>query len=79
MCILANVLWFLRCLFLCSLRALIDAGLQGVAYSSLFDPISVATCKQAGVGASLELAIGGRCEPALGEPITVQAVVQSSQ
>jgi microcystin degradation protein MlrC len=59
------------------LRALIDADLQHVAYSSLYDPISVAMCKQAGVGASLQLAIGGRFAPALGEPIAVQAVVES--
>ncbi|MGC1441610.1 MAG: M81 family metallopeptidase [Burkholderiaceae bacterium] len=59
------------------LRALINADLQDVAYSSLFDPASVATCQTAGVGAQLELAIGGKCAPALGAPVVVQAVVQS--
>ena len=59
------------------LRALIEADLQDVAFSALFDPESAAACHQAGAGNQLELTIGGKCAPSLGAPITVQAVVES--
>lgn len=59
------------------LRTLINAGLQRVAYSALYDPQAVSQCQQAGVGATVALNIGGHCAPALGEPIAVQATVQS--
>ncbi len=59
------------------LRAMITADLDQAAYSALYDPPSVALCRQAGVGASVALSLGGRFAPSLGEPIAVQAIVQS--
>ncbi len=59
------------------LRALIDSGLEKVAFSALYDPAAVARCQQAGAGTTVELEIGGKCAPELGAPISVQAQVQS--
>lgn len=57
------------------LRAMIEAGLEDAAFSALYDPISVSLCGQAGEGAEIELKIGGKCEPSLGEPIRAAGTV----
>ncbi|MHA1165491.1 MAG: M81 family metallopeptidase [Alphaproteobacteria bacterium] len=57
------------------LRAMIEAGLEDTAFSPLCDPASVEACREAGEGAELELSIGGKCEPALGEPIITRGTV----
>ena len=57
------------------LRAMIDAKLEDAAFSPMCDPASVEACIKAGEGAELELNLGGKCEPSLGEPITVSGTV----
>lgn len=57
------------------LRAMIDAGLESAALSSLYDPESVLACEAAGEGAGLELRLGGKCEPSLGEPVDASGTV----
>ncbi len=59
------------------LRAMINADLRDAAFSSLYDPACVEQCQQAGIGATLELEMGGKWAPSLGKPIAAQAVVQS--
>ena len=57
------------------LRAMIEAGFEDAAFSALYDPISVAAGGQAGEGAEIDLQLGGKCEPSLGEPIAVAGTV----
>lgn len=57
------------------LRAMIDAGLEDAAFSPLYDPECVAACCEAGEGAEIELSLGGKCDPSLGEPIAVKGSV----
>ena len=57
------------------LRAMIEAGLKDTAFSPMCDPQCVEACKQAGEGAEIELSLGGKCEPSLGEPITASGTV----
>ncbi len=57
------------------LRAMIDADVEKAAFSALYDPANVAACQQAGEGAEIELNLGGKCEPSLGEPIAASGTV----
>lgn len=57
------------------LRAMIKADLQSAAFSSLYDPESVAACQEAGEGAEIELQLGGKMDSSLGAPIAAKGVV----
>ncbi|MGD9827166.1 MAG: M81 family metallopeptidase [Hyphomicrobiaceae bacterium] len=57
------------------LQALVDSGLEGVAFGALFDPESAAACHKAGVGGEVKLALGGKVDPAFGPPVGVVATV----
>jgi microcystin degradation protein MlrC len=59
------------------LRAMLDAKVSDAAFGCVWDPISVRTCMEAGVGATLPLRIGGKCGPASGEPLDVLATVKA--
>ncbi|HEY2035331.1 MAG TPA: M81 family metallopeptidase [Rhizomicrobium sp.] len=59
------------------LRAMLDKGVRDAVFGCIWDPISVRTCAEAGVGATLPLRIGGRCGPASGEPIDIIATVKA--
>jgi microcystin degradation protein MlrC len=59
------------------LRAMLQAGARPAAYGSIWDPLTVATCAEAGVGATLPLRLGGKCGPASGEPMDVIATVKA--
>lgn len=62
------------------LQALLDAGVGNFAIGCYWDLGAVALCQSAGVGAKLDLRIGGKCGPLSGNPIdlrvTVRAIVQ---
>lgn len=62
------------------LRALLDAGVGDFAIGCYWDLGAVALCRSAGVGATLDLRIGGKCGPMSGDPIdlrvTVRAIVE---
>jgi microcystin degradation protein MlrC len=62
------------------LRALLDAGVGNFAIGCYWDLGAVALCRNAGVGATLDLRIGGKCGPLSGDPIdlrvTVRAIVE---
>lgn len=58
------------------LRAMIEAGLESAALSSLYDPESVEACRAAGEGAEIELRLGGKLDPSLGLPISATGVVR---
>lgn len=57
------------------LRSMIEADLEDAVFSALYDPECVAACKAVGEGNEIELEIGGKCEPSLGEPIAVSGTV----
>lgn len=63
------------------LRRLVERGIANVALGALWDLGAVHVCKSAGVGAQLELRIGGKCGPASGTPVdlrvTVRAIVEN--
>lgn len=57
------------------LRALIDSGLQNVAYGALYDPESADICHRAGEGEVVPLALGGKVDPKFGPPVDVHAKI----
>ena len=63
------------------LRRLVEREVANVAIGALWDLGAVHVCKSAGVGAQLDLRIGGKCGPASGLPVdlrvTVRAIVEN--
>lgn len=57
------------------IKALLDAGITNAVYGPLWDPLAVGICFQVGVGATLNLRIGGKFEPHSGPPLDVRAEV----
>ena len=58
-----------------TLRTFAEAGLTDACILYMVDPGAVAQCQQAGVGATLELDVGGRSSPLQGEPVRMNAEV----
>jgi microcystin degradation protein MlrC len=63
------------------LRRLVEREVADVAIGALWDLGAIHVCKSAGVGARLDLRIGGKCGPASGAPVdlrvTVRAIVEN--
>jgi len=59
------------------LRRLIDRGVGGVALSPLWDPGATALAFDAGVGARLDMRIGGKLGPGSGDPIDARVEVRA--
>ena len=59
------------------LRALIAADFQGAVVAVIADPESVARAIAAGVGAAVELVVGGKSIPLHGEPVALCGYVQA--
>ncbi len=59
------------------LHALHASGLNGIAFGALFDPGSAAACHEAGVGAQVDLSLGGKVDAVSGPPLTCRAEVLS--
>ena len=59
------------------LRALLDAGMGDFAIGCYWDLGAIALCQSAGVGATLDLRIGGKCGPMSGEPIDLRVRVRA--
>ena len=63
------------------LRRVLERQLANVVLGCLWDPGAVLICLSAGVGATLDLRIGGKCGPASGQPldlrVTVRAIVEN--
>ena len=60
------------------LSALIDAGVRNGALAAIWDPATAAQAVAAGVGACIDVVLGGKSDPTwMGEPIRASAVVKS--
>ena len=57
------------------LRALLEHGIEGAAIATLWDPVAVGIASDAGVGAWLNLRIGGKMGPTSGDPLDVYGQV----
>lgn len=57
------------------LKPILERGLKDVAFGCIWDPISVGICFDAGVGANLNLRIGGKCGPVSGFPLDLNVQV----
>lgn len=58
-----------------ALRALLDRGVENVAIAMMWDPIAVQLALSAGVGARLNLRLGGKMGPASGDPLDLSVTV----
>lgn len=58
------------------LQALLDAGIEDVAFGTIFDPGTVQQAMKAGVGAEIEVSLGGHTDPSMGLPVKARAVVR---
>ncbi len=60
------------------LRALLENNVEKVAYALICDPETVEQCHSAGVGAQIQVKLGGKSNPKLlGEPVCRKAYVKS--
>jgi microcystin degradation protein MlrC len=59
------------------LRRLVDRQVANVAVGAFWDLGAVQICKDAGVGAELDLRVGGKCGPVSGLPVDLRVVVRA--
>jgi microcystin degradation protein MlrC len=57
-------------------RAILERGLTDVGLAIFYDPQAVAFCHEVGIGAELELRVGGKLGPTSGDPLDVRATVR---
>ena len=57
------------------LRAVLERGLQNIAFALFYDPQVVSYCHQVGVGGRVQVRIGGKLSRFSGEPVDVDAEV----
>jgi microcystin degradation protein MlrC/pimeloyl-ACP methyl ester carboxylesterase len=58
------------------LRAVVERGIADVALGGVWDLGAIQLCRDAGVGASFELRLGGKCGPTSGDPIDLRVTVR---
>ncbi|MCH8616627.1 M81 family metallopeptidase [Sphingomonas sp. SM33] len=58
------------------LRALLERELSDVVIGAFWDPLVAQVCAEAGVGAILDVRLGGKCGPTSGEPIDLEVEVR---
>jgi microcystin degradation protein MlrC len=61
------------------LRRIVERGITGVAIGPMWDPIAVRIAFDAGVGARLNLRIGGKIGPLSGDPLDLPCTVKALQ
>ena len=59
------------------LERLVARGITGVASGCYWDPVAVQFCIEAGVGATFDLRIGGKCGVASGMPVDLRVTVRA--
>jgi microcystin degradation protein MlrC len=58
------------------LQALLDARIENVGFGTIFDPAAVQQAMKAGVGAEIDVALGGHTDESMGKPVRAKAVVK---
>ena len=58
------------------LRRLLERGVRDAALGPLWDPMAVAICRAAGLGARLPLRVGGKCGVHSGAPVDLEITVK---
>jgi microcystin degradation protein MlrC len=58
------------------LRSILEQGVENAALAALWDPHSVQVCRLAGVGATVELQLGGKTDDLHGAPLSVTGRVR---
>lgn len=59
------------------LRRMLERNVRDVVAGTYYDPIAVELCADAGVGATIDLRIGGKLGPASGDPLDLRVTVRS--
>ena len=59
------------------LQTFLDAELQNACLLYIVDPEAIAKCHQAGIGARIELAVGGKSSPLQGKPCAMQVEIMA--
>jgi len=59
------------------LKAMLRRGLRDAALGSIWDPLAVQACAEAGIGAQFRLRLGGKCGAASGEPLDLAVTVRA--
>lgn len=59
------------------LKALLERGITNVASGVYWDPQAVAICREAGIGATLDLRIGGKLGRTSGDPVDLRGIVRN--
>ena len=59
------------------LRRMVDRGVTDAVIGAFWDPVAVQFCTEAGVGASFDLRIGGKCGTASGDPVDLKVTVMA--
>jgi microcystin degradation protein MlrC len=58
------------------LKALLDAGIENVAFGTIYDPAAVQQATRSGVGSEIEVSLGGHTDAAMGAPVKAKAIVK---
>jgi microcystin degradation protein MlrC len=58
------------------LQALLDAGVENVAFGTIYDPATVQQAARAGVGSVIDVSLGGHTDPSMGAPVKAKAIVK---
>jgi microcystin degradation protein MlrC len=58
------------------LQALLDAKIENVGFGTIYDPAVVQQAMKAGVGAEIDVALGGHTDESMGKPVRARAVVK---
>ena len=61
------------------LAALLERGIGDVAIGPIWDIGAVQVCREAGVGSTLMLRVGGKCGPTSGQPVDLPVTVRAFQ
>jgi microcystin degradation protein MlrC len=59
------------------LRRVVERGIPGVAIGAFWDLGAIQICRDAGVGAVIDLRVGGKCSPSSGDPVDVRVTVRA--
>ncbi len=57
------------------LTEMIDRKIDNAGIATIWDPVAVSVCEDAGIGARLDLRIGGKMQPNSGNPVDLTATV----